>query len=138
MNEINNEKEIETILTAMGLDLVELKVQNVKGGIKFIIFMHKKDGGVSSDDCDNASRALIGRLESLFNNQDVIMEVSSPGINRIFKSIKEYKIFEGKIVEAFLSTGKSVKGVLEGSDGTTATIGGVKVNFSDVTKCRLV
>ncbi len=79
----------------IGLEYVEMK----KMGGKFLVRVFiDKDGGVTLDDCEHASR----RIEAVLDVEDPIpysytLEVSSPGLDRPLRSPEDFKRFSGKM-----------------------------------------
>ena len=61
------------------------------------IFLFSYDHPVNLDDCENVTRSIQDFLDELIPCK-YYLEVSSPGLERKFKSEKEYIIFRGKNV----------------------------------------
>ena len=74
--------ECEPLVEGLGFKLVDLNV------------LHEK--GVGIKDCTSVHRTLQPRIEALIGSQDVTMEVSSPGINRLVKRAVEFYAFVGE------------------------------------------
>ncbi len=71
-----------------------------EGKQKFLRLYVDKDGGISHDDCVLISR----KLGSILDEEDLIqeayiLEVSSPGIERPLKKLKDFVRFTGKKAE---------------------------------------
>ena len=102
MKEHFNKREvIETIQpvienTAMryGLILLETLLERENNRWFLRIFIYSNDHNVSHLDCENISRGLGDMLDELLPFK-YYLEVSSPGLDRKFKSEKEYIIFKG-------------------------------------------
>lgn len=82
-----------------------------------------KTGGIDLDDCQAISERLSARLdEADIIGGTYILEVSSPGIDRILKKDKDFVREAGKVVDvtlyAPLDGKKSFTGELEGRDET--------------------
>lgn len=91
-DEQNIVDDIEPIFESLGFKLVDLKMKTIKGTaqIHLVVF---KDDGVSIEDCSEMYKILFPRLEVLLDKEDIKLEVSSPGIGRVFKDRREYYIF---------------------------------------------
>jgi ribosome maturation factor RimP len=93
----------EPVVQAQGFNLVDLEY--AKEGPRWVlrVFLHRHEG-VSLDDCQRVSEALSERLDQ---NDPVKtayhLEVSSPGAERVLKSEREMRIFEGRLVRVTLS-----------------------------------
>jgi len=80
-----------------------------------------KSGGINLNDCEKWSR----RLEALLDEKDIIphsysLEVSSPGVERPLKKLKDFQRFMGERVAVRLYAAqdgqKNFKGILTGVD----------------------
>ena len=101
MKDINKREIIETITpvvenTAMRYGLIPLEISLERENNKWFlrIFIYSSSHGVSHLDCENISRGLGDMLDELIPFK-YYLEVSSPGLDRKFKSEKEYIIFKG-------------------------------------------
>ena len=99
-------ESLEPVIRGMGMALIELSVFRGKGrgskpGNVRIIAVVYKDGTVGIEDCSRVHRAIIPRLELAFPEQDIYLEVSSPGINRIIKDGREFGHFIGQGVGCY-------------------------------------
>ncbi len=86
---------IEPVLTAMGFSLVDCTVGRRKGATRVAVVIYRKEG-VGVEDCAAVSGALLPRLETLPEMQEVSLEVSSPGTERVLRSPAEYSLFAGR------------------------------------------
>lgn len=105
-----------------------------------------KEGGVSINDCELVSRFLETKLENDdFIEQAYILEVSSPGLDRVLKKDTEFVKYKGRIVDIKLykpiDKVKNFQGELIGllGDDIVINIEGkeMKFNKKDVSTCRL-
>ena len=102
MKDFFNKREvIETITpvienTAMRYGLITLETLLEKENNRWFlrIFIYSTEHKVSHQDCENMSRGLGDMLDELIPFK-YYLEVSSPGLDRKFKSEKEYIIFKG-------------------------------------------
>ena len=116
MKEFTNKRElIETITpvienTAMRYGLIPLEIllerENNRQFLR--IFIYSPDHNVSHLDCENMSRGLGDLLDELIPFK-YFLEVSSPGLDRKFKSEKEYIIFKGH--DVIIKLKNSVEGI---------------------------
>ncbi len=122
-----------------GLELVDVEIFRAGRRRVLRIYIGKKDG-VNVDDCANASRELGTLLDAdnVMQDEAYVLEVSSPGLDRPFKTLKDYRRNVGRFVRATLrepieglGRKKLVVGKLEGvgedsitldADGTTRSI----------------
>ena len=100
--EINRHEIIEKITplienTAMRFNLIPVEIDFSKENHRWFlrIYLFSYDHNVTLDDCENVTRSLEDFLDELIPCK-YYLEVSSPGLERKFKSEKEYLIFRGK------------------------------------------
>lgn len=79
-------------------------VEFVKEGPTYYLRIYiDKEGGITIDDCQKTSRAI----EAVLDEKDPIempymLEVSSPGLDRILKKDKDFERFAGQVVDVKL------------------------------------
>jgi ribosome maturation factor RimP len=92
----------QPVADALGLEVVDLIFVDAKRRPTVRVFVDK-DGGVTLDDCAQMSRQLGERLDSLeVTPGPYNLEVSSPGVERPFSSLSQYKRSLNKAVEVVL------------------------------------
>jgi len=103
MKEVSNmEAVVAAALEKQGVEVVDLIIQN-QGHKKLLQFFVDKESGVNLDDCGKISDVIDGVLE-MENLTDgaYILEVSSPGYNRVLKKPEHFKKFIGERAKIFL------------------------------------
>ena len=99
MQKAEIEKLVETLLEQEAAELVDLRF--AKEGPKWVLRVFiDKPGGVTLDDCAYFS----DRIGSLLETQNAVerayvLEVSSPGIDRVIKKEKDFKRFAGQAIK---------------------------------------
>ncbi|MCM1339289.1 MAG: ribosome maturation factor RimP [Muribaculaceae bacterium] len=83
--------------TAMRFNLVPIEIDFSKENHRWFlrIFLYSKEHNVTLDDCEKVTRSLEDFLDELIPVK-YYLEVSSPGLERKFKSEKEFIIFKGR------------------------------------------
>ncbi len=83
--------------TAMRFGLVPIEIEFVKENHRWFlrIFLYSREREITLDDCENVTRSLGDFLDELIPVK-YHLEVSSPGLERKFKSEKEFIIFKGR------------------------------------------
>ncbi len=94
-------------LDGLGLELFDLTFHKV-GRRQILRMFIDKEGGVTLDDCQGASR----EISTLLDVKDIVpgsysLEVSSPGINRPIRNEQEFQKYEGSKIKVRLFTGIS-------------------------------
>jgi len=90
------EKALAPMLAAESVELVDLKY--AKEGPKWVlrIFLDKP-GGITLDDCAYFSDRIGGLIDSAkLIERSYVLEVSSPGLDRVVKSEADFARFAGK------------------------------------------
>ncbi|MDZ4833825.1 MAG: hypothetical protein SGJ27_08595 [Candidatus Melainabacteria bacterium] len=118
-------KVAESVISDVGLLLVSIAI--VQQGKRRVlnIAIHRKGGRVSLDDCETVSRRLEAALDERAAGElgpvldgDYVLDVESPGIDRVLKTDTEYRVFEGETVEVRLK--ESIDGMPHNIKGTLA------------------
>lgn len=81
----------------------------VKGGNVINVFVDG-DNGISIGQCSKISRQVESTLDR--DEEDYDLRVSSPGLDRPFKSKRQYLKYIGRNIEVVLKDGKPLKGML--------------------------
>ncbi len=133
--------ELAPIVSGYGFTLVDLRAQIVKEvlHVHAVIFTA---GGVGVDDCAAVHRMIAPRLEALYPDRDLNIEVGSPGVDRTIRLPREYRIFQSKGVRVYSKAEQQwLGGIIHDSDEHEVVIvrGGVqqRIPFADIQKARL-
>lgn len=110
----------------LGLSLYDVEYKKEGQDWYLRIFIAKEDG-VGIDDCENMSRRMSDLLDEHDPISDAyILEVSSPGIERVLKKDAHFEGAIGEEVEVKLFSPmdgkKSISGVLTAYDGKSVTL----------------
>lgn len=123
MNSVQMVEQLaQKVADEMGLELVEVTLQKESRGKCLCIYVDK-DGGLTLDDCEKYHK----QVQPLFEDVDYdIMEVSSPGVDRPIKNMRDFERHKGDMVEvklfAPLNGSKLYQGTLTAMDDATVTI----------------
>ena len=109
--EARTEKMMQPIADRLSLKIYD--VEFVKEGEEYYLRVYiDKDGGVTIDDCEAASRALSDELDKEdFISEAYILEVSSPGLGRTLKKERHFLNSIGEEIE--IKTYKPIDGLKE-------------------------
>ncbi|MBN2880035.1 MAG: ribosome maturation factor RimP [Clostridia bacterium] len=137
------ESIIEPIVESLGYELVDVEYKNPGGPWKLSIYIYK-EGGIGFDDCELVSKTLDPILDA---NEEIaekydFFQVSSPGLDREFKNLKDYKRYIGKKIEVSLYAAvngtKKLTGLLKQADEENIIIesdnGEIKLDLKDIGK----
>lgn len=116
------EERARAVAEEMALEFVEVTLQKESRGKCLCVYVDK-DGGLSLDDCERYHKRLQPMLEDIDYD---IMEVSSPGVDRPIKTMRDFEKNRGALVEvklfAPLNGSKLFQGTLESMDETSVSI----------------
>jgi ribosome maturation factor RimP len=134
-------RPLEAVLKGLGFSLVELVVSRHKGSVQVraVIYNGKSIG---TDDCTKVHRAVMPRLELAFEGQDIYLEVSSPGIDRLIKNGAEFANYIGKGVRCYRTdisdwTAGVLETVVEEGIFVKTKEGSIKMGFDIIAKAKL-
>ncbi len=133
---------LERTLPGLGYGLVDVERSN--HGKLLRVFIDKSDG-VTVDDCALVSNHLI-RLFQVEGIGYDRLEVSSPGLDRPLRQVKDFQRFEGEKASVRMNMAlngqRNFVGILRGadSDKLRMEIDGtlVSLDIADIRKARLV
>ncbi len=92
-----------SVLDSLGYELVDIEYKTLYGDKHLIVYI-AKEGGVSLDDCEAVSNALDAPLDAVdpTGGAPYCLDVSSPGLDRPFKSQRDFERNYGEPVEVKL------------------------------------
>ncbi len=143
MDKIRIEKEIEALLDSENCELVDFRVLSQKGKPLLVFYIDRKEGGITLDECGQWSEKIGAYIDL---NQPIqagyVLEVSSPGVDRILKKEKDFKRFSGRSVKIKLTSpinGTRVYyGILSGFvNGEVILDNGTSFNLANIDEVRL-
>jgi len=95
---------LQPVLSELELELFELTVRRYRSTVIVEIIIDKKYGGISVDECTKVNRELKHYLEDTgLLGEDYSLEVSSPGLDRPLRSLKDFVRVTGRQVRFYLS-----------------------------------
>lgn len=127
-------KITEEILKSMDIELFDIEYVK-EGPFKYLKVYIDKPGGITVDDTADISRVLNKKLDEVdLIKEQYFLEVSSPGVERPFKTEKDYLKNLNKLVEARLykpiDDKKTVKGILTEKNENNIVIKSGENNFT--------
>jgi ribosome maturation factor RimP len=138
---------LEPLVRGMGMSLIELNVFRTKarggksGGAQVRAVVYR-DGVTGVEDCTRVHRTIMPRLELAFPGQDVYLEVSSPGINRLIKDGSEFVYYIGRGIMCYRTDISDwTAGILLAADDEKIELmgegGKISLPFGIIAKARL-
>ena len=132
---------METVVRGLGMSLVEFTTARHKGAVRIHAVVYK-GGIVGVSDCSKVHHAILPRLELAFPDQELYVEVASPGIDRTIKDASEFPMYVGRGVRCYrLDTSDWTAGVVEEADENRLVLRGaaglVELPYALVAKAKL-
>ena len=97
-------QKITPLIEGMGYEVVEVEyVQKMDKEMHLVIYIHKEPG-VTLDDCEAVNNAVEAPLDELdpTDGKPYVLDVSSPGLDRVFKTEHDFIRNAGKEIEVNL------------------------------------
>jgi ribosome maturation factor RimP len=136
--------EVEKIIAGTALELVD--VEYVRERNWYLRVFIDKQGGVDLEDC----QAVSEKLSKILDEKDPIsdnylLEVSSPGLDRVLKKEKDFIRYQGRDVDIHFfkphNGTKLLTAVLKGRDGDVLTVSHDEteetLDMKDISQIRL-
>ena len=122
---------VETAVKERGCFLVEVTVSK-ENDIEIVI--EKEEGVVDWEDC----AAIDHVMHEAFNQdeEDYALTVSSAGLDRPFKVMKQFQKALGTKVDVWLKGGKKVKGVLDAATEESIVVDGATLPMESINSVR--
>lgn len=133
---------VETTVAALGYELIECERVNHARLLRVFV---DKNGGITVDDCARVSNQLT-RVFAVEGVDYDRLEVSSPGMDRLLKRVKDFKRYQGEKarvrVRVPINGQRNFVGVLRDADDDKLQIevdgAVVSIDMASVEKARLV
>jgi len=141
MNNLNNlknrlESYLEPIVQEEGFELISLTISQDR--VQLAI---NRLGGVNLDECASINRKLSNFLEEEDPFEvSYTLEVSSPGVDKVIESEKEYRCLIDKELSIKIESGVLVEGILRSVKGGVLIIGledkDISLNITDIREAK--
>lgn len=82
------------------MSILEITISRHRGSVQANLVVYKKEG-VGVADCSRVHRAIEPRLSLAYPEQEIYIEVASPGIDRTLKNVSEFSVFTGRGVRCY-------------------------------------
>ena len=125
------EKTVLGTVQARGCFLVDITVSSDND---IVIIIEKEEGVVDWEDCAAVDRTVHEAFDQ--DVEDYALTVSSAGLDRPFKVLRQYRKAIGTRVDVWMKGGKKVKGVLEDATEESVTVDGTVIGFDVINSVR--
>jgi ribosome maturation factor RimP len=131
------------ICEGFGLELFDIKFKNTNTGKVLSIVIDNPNGYISTDDCERVSTGV----EKILDKSDLIktryyLEVSSPGLDRPLRNVKDFERFNGSLCKIKTKDGNVYDGkIIDVKNGNIIhlVVNGstIEINYSNIKEARL-
>ena len=139
--------QCKSLVEGLGYILVSIHVVPAKTTTKVQAVITNGESnsseGIGINDCAKVHRLLLPRLEALLQNQDIYMEVTSPGMERHIKNAAEFSLFKGRDVKVWnTEISDWISGVIKDSDENQLTLEVMEetkiIPYTNIAKAKLL
>ena len=139
--------QCKSLVEGLGYILVSIHVVPAKTTTKVQAVITNGESnsseGIGINDCAKVHRLLLPRLEALLQNQDIYMEVTSPGMERHIKNAAEFSLFKGRDVKVWnTEISDWISGVIKDSDEHQLTLEVMEetkiIPYTNIAKAKLL
>lgn len=140
--------DLTPVLEPMGLKVLSVSMSRIDSSCKVSLIIKRAEGNESVDDCAKAYGVVYPRLS--LDCRDLELEVSTPGIQRVFKDVYEFELFVGRRCHLYDGGRKaSFTGIISRCGESSVFLSDYKnedngeagemleVSFADVNKAKL-
>ncbi len=138
------EKDSGPLLAESGFELVDLKVSRQGHKLLIQFFIDRPAGGLTLDDCSLMSEKIGAYIDmnDVLEGAPYILEISSPGVDRVLRKEADFVKFKGSKVKVRLkkpfNNSRVYYGELLGFEsGSVLLSGGLKFDLPDIEEARL-
>jgi len=142
--------DLSSVLEPMGIKIVAVNASELNGTVNVSLAIMKNEGNVNVDDCADVYHIVYPRLSIRYESRDLNLEVTTPGIQRVFKDYYEFELFAGQRCRIYDSGRKATfTGVIDSSSNGAVVLSDWKnedsaetgdklqISFADVYKAKL-
>ena len=116
-------EEINSLLEAMNLKAVDCIKNDTPQGVQMIITVYSPEREITTDDLAAVYNIIYPRYQVIFGDRDLMLEVSSPGLQRSLRDTYEFSLFTSRLVKVYTTKYSSwVEGYIEHSDEKSVTL----------------
>ena len=141
-------KDCAAVIDGIGFTLVELQIVPQKGSVHITVVIASKDPtqDIGVSDCSKVHHVVQPLLISLLkvDEDNVYMEVCSPGLERNIKNAAEFAFFVGREIRVWDKTVSDwVPGKIKSSDTNQVTLlkedgSEVSVSYENIAKAKFI
>lgn len=130
--------QIAQIVESEGYTLFDIEVVRENDNLILRVCIHSA-GGIAHDDCQKISE-IISPLLDIYEpfSGAYLLEVSSPGLERILSKPQHFACFVGQKIQITLSDKSKICGILDSADESHFVLSGESYAYSDIKKAKSI
>lgn len=130
--------QIAQIVESEGYTLFDIEVVRENDNLILRVCIHSPKG-IAHDDCQKISE-IISPLLDIYEpfNDAYLLEVSSPGIERILSKPQHFRCFVGQKIQITLNDKSKICGILDSADDSHFMLNGESYAYSDIKKAKSI
>ena len=142
--------DIDSLIGGIGLKTVEATRSDHQGTVTLRVAVAKYEGEVNTDDLAKAYNLIYPRYSLLLSERDLELEVSSPGMQRNLKDVREFSVFRNRLVRVYsISHSSYLIGRIGDADSESVVLldyeiedtkekgDSIKLGYDDIAKAKL-
>ena len=130
--------QIAQIVESEGYTLFDIEVVRENDNLILRVCIHSVNG-IAHDDCQKISE-IISPLLDIYEpfSGAYLLEVSSPGLERILSKPQHFACFVGQKIQITLSDKSKICGILDSADESHFVLSGESYAYSDIKKAKSI
>lgn len=130
--------QITQIVESSGYTLFDIEITQENENRILRIYIHHKDG-IKHSDCEKISDIISPMLDVYEPFNDAyLLEVSSPGLERILSKPQHFQCFLNQKIQVTLNDKSKIIGVLKEADSTSFRLDSTSFAYSDIKKAKSI
>lgn len=115
--------DLKDIVANLGMVLCDVKKTMQGTTVQISVIIMNPLGDTSIDDCAKVHNTILPRLQVRFGRDNLYVEVSTPGLQRNFRDVYEFEVFQGKRCRLYcLSETSWMEGVIGKVENEAVTL----------------
>jgi len=132
---------VANLLEDKKIELVDITYRRESGGMTLRLLVDK-EGGIALGECAELNSRIAEMLETADAIDDnYLLEVNSPGLDRPLKTRRDFERIMGKVVRVHtyerVNDKKDHEGEVKAIDDEKVTIGDIEIGFEKISNAKL-
>jgi len=121
-------KEFSAVLNPIGLVVVDVRRDDHRDETHIVVTVTNNEHTAGINECAKAHRIIFPRISLLEGERNIDLEVSTPGVQRIFRDLYEFSLFAGKRCRIYDSSCSAwVEGIISEDNGSEIVLSKARI-----------